>query len=1199
MADGKVVIQIAVEDKDSKQRIKALEDSFKGVDGTAKKATGTIKQMVTSLGLVKLASMAFNVLRDSIDGAITRVDTMNQFPKMMEAIGFSADDSKKAVDGLLDGIQGLPTRLDEVVSTAQRLAIMTGDLELATELTLALNNAFLTSGASASDASRGLEQYTQMLSTGKVDMQSWRTLQETMGVALNDVAKAFGFAGASAQNDLYSALQDGTITFDEFNAKLIELSNATGGFAERALIASAGIRTSFANIRTAVVNGLATMIQTVDQAMKDRGFGSIAEGLDRVKVAVQDVFGVINRLLPPLVNFILDIVEAIIDFRERFDWLVTGINAGIIAFVALTTVIPIIVGVFNAIMAWGSVILMIRSVGDAVTILTMAFPLLSNPIFWVATAIGALVAVGILLYRNWETITEWAKNLASAIGTGLSNAVQKVAGFFEGLGFNMDWLTDGFQNLSTWVSNLWAKMSEFSPLEAVKTLFADLWTTFMNSGPIQNVIGFFQGLSFSTDGLRTGIQDLVTKAGELWNTFKNSVVFEYLGVAIGMAVDKVVGFKDAIVALVRDFDLGPMLEQVVMFIPKLIGIFVSKKLGLVLAGANLIQSIAEGMGMTVPELFEMVTGIIVGFIETFAEQLPKVIETGVQMITGLIEGFTTALPMVIETIIGIITTVTETLIGSLTMFIGMGVQMITSLVEGLVSALPVILEAIISVIMAVVEVALTLLPVLLGVGIQLLMSIVFGILDVLPVLIDTFINLVILVVDTLITLLPQFIEIGIQILTSLIDGIITMLPALIEAGIQLLTALIEGIITMLPALIDAGLTMIMALADAIISLLPMIIDAGIQLLMALIEGIISIVPQLISAGIELIMALVEAFIGLLPVIIDAGIQIIMSLIGGLIQVLPALIQSGITILLALVDAFISLLPVLIQAGIQILTALIQGIISIVPQLLSLGLSLVMQLGSAILSLLPVLLNAGVRLLTSLISGILSMVGSLLSAGRNLITQLLSAILSFGGRMLNAGRDLLDKVKSGITSRVGTLVSAINSAIQRVWNKITEWFGKFKTAGSNIVGNIAEGITGAVGKVTGAIGNVVSKVRDFLPFSPAKEGPLKDLDHLNFAGPMADSIDNAKRPLTKAMNDLMKTAQVQMDGAIALPNADIVVSRAVASGKAGGNTVDNSNVIHNNGITINIDKIENNTDGDIEKQLEEAVWIMDSRNRGRL
>src|SRR5699024_6171004 len=106
--------------------------------------------------------------------------------------------------------------------TTQRIATMTGDLDGATETTIALNNALMASGSDAEKASRGTEQYLKMLSTGKVDMESFKTLQETMGLGLNKMAESFGFTGKSAQNDLYKALQSGNITFDQFNDKLIE-----------------------------------------------------------------------------------------------------------------------------------------------------------------------------------------------------------------------------------------------------------------------------------------------------------------------------------------------------------------------------------------------------------------------------------------------------------------------------------------------------------------------------------------------------------------------------------------------------------------------------------------------------------------------------------------------------------------------------------------------------------------------------------------------------------------------------------------------------------------------------------------------------------------------------------------------------------------------------------------------------------------
>ncbi|RKW12847.1 MAG: hypothetical protein D8B54_10020, partial [Catonella sp.] len=202
-----------------------------------------------SVGAVgfKLASSAMDLVSASLDKAINRFDTLERYPKVMKSLGFSAKDVANSTKELSDGIDGLPTTLDDVVKTTQKLTSMTGDLKTSTKLTLALNNAFLASGASTEDASRGLQQFSQMLSAGKVDMQSWKTLQETMPYALQKTAESFGFAGESAQKDFYSALLNGEITFKQFSKRLIELNQGTNGFAEMARKNSEGIQTSWNN----------------------------------------------------------------------------------------------------------------------------------------------------------------------------------------------------------------------------------------------------------------------------------------------------------------------------------------------------------------------------------------------------------------------------------------------------------------------------------------------------------------------------------------------------------------------------------------------------------------------------------------------------------------------------------------------------------------------------------------------------------------------------------------------------------------------------------------------------------------------------------------------------------------------------------------------------------------------------------------
>src|SRR5690625_602008 len=311
MADGKVTIEVLLDDKGVTKGTKKVEGTLKGIGGAAKRGVATVGKLAGALGLVALAYKGIDMVKQSLDGAIDRYDTLNNFPKVMELIGFDAQTSRKAIDRLSDGIQGLPTRLDEVASTAQNIAVMTGDLDGAVDTTLALNNAFLASGASTADAQRGLDQYVQMLAKGEVDLQSWRTLQETMPYALRETAEAFGFTGQSATNDFYEALKAGDITMDEFNAKLIELDQAQGGFAETAQEASGGIRTAWTNMGTWIVTGVADIIGAIDEALG--GTGSLEGAINRLKPVVQGVFGFIADTAIPAVG------NAIQFLKDKFD----------------------------------------------------------------------------------------------------------------------------------------------------------------------------------------------------------------------------------------------------------------------------------------------------------------------------------------------------------------------------------------------------------------------------------------------------------------------------------------------------------------------------------------------------------------------------------------------------------------------------------------------------------------------------------------------------------------------------------------------------------------------------------------------------------------------------------------------------------------------------------------------------------------
>ena len=331
-----------------KDIIKTTGDQAERSASKFDKIKDAIKNFSVGAVAFKAVSSAMNLVSQSMDKAIDRFDTLQRFPKVMKAFGHSSKDVAASTKLLSEGIEGLPTTLDTVVATTQKLTSMTGNLKQSTKLTIALNNAFLASGASTEEASRGLTQYTQMLSSGKVDLQSWKTLQETMSYALQKTAESFGYAGASAQNDLYKALQDGKITFSDFSKRLIELNKGVNGFAEMAKKNSEGIRTSFTNIVSAIAKGIANVITEFDKLSKAVTGKSIAEHLNSIKDAINNTFNIITNVIRGATPVVKSLVSVLGFLKPVLDPLIavfTGVVGAVLLFKGAMLGLAIIKGI--------------------------------------------------------------------------------------------------------------------------------------------------------------------------------------------------------------------------------------------------------------------------------------------------------------------------------------------------------------------------------------------------------------------------------------------------------------------------------------------------------------------------------------------------------------------------------------------------------------------------------------------------------------------------------------------------------------------------------------------------------------------------------------------------------------------------------------------------------------------------------------
>lgn len=125
-------------------------------------------------------------------------------------------------------------------------------------------------------------------------------------------------------------------------------------------------------------------------------------------------------------------------------------------------------------------------------------------------------------------------------------------------------------------------------------------------------------------------------------------------------------------------------------------------------------------------------------------------------------------------------------------------------------------------------------------------------------------------------------------------------------------------------------------------------------------------------------------------------------------------------------------------------------------------------------------------------------------------------------MVTAVRNKFNEIKQAISDKLESAKQIVRDAV----SKIKGYFDiDLSAQGRKIIESVARGIRNAVGSVTSAMSSVMTKLRGFLPFSPAKWGPLSDIHRLNFGGPIADSIGNAEGQVSRAMNRMLKVPDI--------------------------------------------------------------------------
>ena len=557
---------------------KAIENAFDGPSkSTGQKAgqsigSGLSGGFAAKVGAVAgIASTVFSkvasVVTGSLNSAISRADQMNNFPKVMKNLGYSSEDAAASIKKISSALDGLPTTSSAMTGMVQQLAPLTSNLDQATNIALAFNNAMLAGGASTMEQENALTQYTQMLSAGKVDMQAWRSIQAAMPGQLNQVAEAMLGAGKNS-NDLYEAMKNGSISFDDFNKKVMELNQNGFGkyasFAQQAKDATQGIGTAMENVENRVAKAVQKVVEAVgveNIAGAINGFssqfGKVGDAAASMVTGVKNWLGQLWQALKDngalftfkslwdgLRDAIMGVVNLVIDWAHMIppDGLANGIKL-----VADTLdwfvqhgkeLAPIIIGIgtaFAAVKGYQALNSGLQALTGTMNTVTTAAKGVSNGIMLMMDLGGPVamlkqMAGGLSLVKTAQTAWSTATKMATAV-QGAFNAVIAanpigaivvgVAAFVAALVWFCTQTEVGrkvWAAFTSFISSAWQKAVDF-----VTNLGQNIANFFTQTLPnaFQSVIQWFQQLP---SAIGTALSNLITSIGTWAVSFGQSAL---------------------------------------------------------------------------------------------------------------------------------------------------------------------------------------------------------------------------------------------------------------------------------------------------------------------------------------------------------------------------------------------------------------------------------------------------------------------------------------------------------------------------------------------------------------------------------------------------------------------------------------------------------------------------------------------------
>lgn len=557
-----------------------------------------------------------------------------------------------------------------------------------------------------------------------------------------------------------------------------------------------------------------------------------------------------------------------------------------------------------------------RTVMLATTIAMMAlrgqfvllwFTMLANPIGLVVTALGLLIGIGLLVYKNWDLIkagfmaafgfmakyvsiagaaissffsgvVNWSVNAwniakAAVIGWGVAT-VNAVSGVF-------DWIGAKFAAASAWKDNL---LNSLGPIgDVLKNQFTTIGNTIATLSPLIVRLGLsFLGVSGPIGWVIAGVASLSAFLFKLVNNnegVRNSLVGAWESVKAGMQ---------------PVMDMFAQMGQVFM--------------GMLAPAIAEFEAAFATLG---PEFQK--TGQIMA--TSFAELGPAFAELGAAF-GELVAAVMGLLPMLIPPILEIATTV------------------LPALLNAYMSIFPAILSIVQAVIPIVTQLLTTLIPVIAQIAIAVLPMLAQAVTAIFP--------LILAIIQAVLPIVIQLISTLIPVITQIAMSLIPLILQVVQAVFPVVLAIIQAVIPVVIQIIMAIVPIIMMIVTAVIPLILQVVQAVFPVILAIISAVIPVITGLLTLVAKIITGvLVPAIQIILKVVqvvftaITTVIQVALAIITGIIKAATALIQgdwagawaaikeTAVTIMNAIINFFKGI--DLVQVGKDIIKGLINGI----------------------------------------------------------------------------------------------------------------------------------------------------------------------------------------------------------------------------------------------------------------------------------